>query len=134
MLISLCRDRVVLVLVLYLQGSANVFTEGRTRGCDPSQAASPVSFLHPMPCSGCQGGCRAESWHGAASQASRTSAPLLSTATLSAGRLHHNQLKKRWSCVLLKLPASRLCCSALPKPTRLGLCLGVLGRVLGAQL
>lgn len=81
----------VLVLVLYLQGSANVFTEGRTRGCDPSQAASPVSFLHPMPCSGCQGGCRAESWHGAASQASRTSAPLLTAATLSAGHLHHNQ-------------------------------------------
>lgn len=41
-LISLCGDRVVLVLVLYLQGSINVFTEGRQGGCDRSQAASPA--------------------------------------------------------------------------------------------
>lgn len=40
-LISLCGDRVVLVLVLYLQGSINVFTEGKQGGRDASQAAFP---------------------------------------------------------------------------------------------
>lgn len=75
-LISLCGDRVVLVLVLYLQGSINIFTEGRQEGCEQSQAASPAQFPHPMPRRGCRDGYRAESWHGAASPGSPTSAPV----------------------------------------------------------
>lgn len=75
-LISLCGDRVVLVLVLYLQGSINIFTKGRQEGCEQSQAASPAQFPHPMPRRGCRDGYRAESWHGAASPGSPTSAPV----------------------------------------------------------
>lgn len=51
-LMSLCGDRVVLVLVFYLQGSITTFTEGRQGGCSErrqSQAAPQHSSSIPCP-------------------------------------------------------------------------------------